>query len=86
MRKVQARQVNQVDTSGADVSACIGLECIASPIIRRCYFYDNAASSLGGAIFISEGRPLFEECIFFSNVANSVSLLGPFPELKTILC
>lgn len=40
-------------------------------MIVNCYFYENFASDLGGVVYISEGRPLFEGCTFYGNIANS---------------
>lgn len=47
--------------------------CSASPLFVNCYFFDNAASNLGGVVYISEGRPVFEDCVFLGNLASSVS-------------
>mmetsp|Transcript_27655 Transcript_27655/g.67409 ORF Transcript_27655/g.67409 Transcript_27655/m.67409 type:complete len:449 (-) Transcript_27655:27-1373(-) len=88
MRAVMQRRVNQIDAQGVDVSACTGLDCVASPLIVKCYFFDNSASSLGGAVFITEGRPVFEDCIFFGNVANSgggIYVRGGEPTFKRCL-
>ena len=64
-------RVTKVDSAGRDASQCQGTQCLQTPIFRNCFLYNNVASSLGGAIMITNGSPLFEDCIFFRNVANS---------------
>jgi hypothetical protein len=70
-RAIRQQRVARVDAAGADASGCAGLECVATPIVRHCYFHNNRASAFGGAVFVKDGRPHFDSCIFFSNVANA---------------
>lgn len=70
-RFIQGQRVNLVFPNGSDASKCQDFACLKTPIFRRCYFYNNIASSMGGALFIKDGRPVFEDCIFFSNSANT---------------
>ena len=65
------RRVSKVDSEGRDASHCNESQCLATPIFRNCFLYNNAASSFGGAVMITKGYPVFEDCIFFRNSANA---------------
>ena len=84
-RYLKMNRVGQVDGSGADSSACSGIQeeggvkvdtvgadrCRKTPVFRNCYFYNNLASGFGGAVYVKDGNPVFDNCIFFSNAANA---------------
>ena len=73
-------------TLGTEISCRFGGErCRPTPKFINCYFYSNLASSHGGALYIKDGNPQFDNCIFFSNAANAggaVYIRGGLPEFN----
>jgi hypothetical protein len=87
-RQRSLTRVTRIDEAGRDASQCHGRQCLATPVLKNCFLYTNAASSLGGAVLITEGYPVFEDCIFFRNSANSggaVYIRGGAPVFRRCL-
>jgi hypothetical protein len=53
----------------ADLGGGIGI-LQSEPVIRRCVFIENNASSRGGGAYVYAASPLFDQCLFQANTAN----------------
>lgn len=53
----------------ADRGGAIDCET-ASPTVRRCVLMSSHADSVGGAVYVNAGAPIFEDCLFVANDAE----------------